>query len=118
MIGAVLEGTNNTDIYLNFSAPFVVSEKEASPTPENDHPPGYRDTQRDHTYKVIPIENGKSYLFIGYGFYEEFEPKTLHVAGYDSPENSIVKHGIQEQDMPTIPVIEWDGSDLFRRHCD
>ncbi len=106
LIGTVLEGTNNTDTYLNFSAPFVVSQNR---TTEFELPLGYRETKDTYSYRVIPIENGKSYLFIGYGFYEEFEPKTLHVAGYDSPENSIVKHGIQEQDMPTIPVIEWDG---------
>lgn len=108
LINIVLNGTNNTDTYLNFSAPYVVSENEAYPTSAHDHPMGYRNDQTYNSYRVTPIENGKSYLFVGYGFKED-EPKLLHVAGYDGLENSKVDHGIQEQDMPTIPVTEWDG---------
>ncbi len=104
----MLEGTNNTDTYLNFSKPKVVSENEESPTPYIDHPTGYRDAQTYNSYRVIPIESGKSYLFVGYGFYED-EPKSLYVAGYDGLVNSKMDHGVQEQDMPTIPVTEWDG---------
>ena len=104
LIYTVLEGSNNTDTYLNNTSPIHVSENEL---PEYDHPMGYRSAQPYFSYRVIPITKGQSYLFVGYGFNED-SPKSLHVAGYDGLVNSKMDHGIQEQDMPTIPVTEWD----------
>ena len=104
LIYTVLEGSNNTDTYLNNTSPIHVSENEL---PEYDHPMGYRSAQTYFSYRVIPITKGQSYLFVGYGFNEDY-PKSLHVAGYDGLVNSKMDHGIQEQDMPTIPVTEWD----------